>query len=128
MKACNHLFHPSHRQARIGRAVSLFQRALELAKIVQTSQRAWTNTYLNLGTAYRKLASELADQDSSPKHLQAAKAAYSEVVKMDPRNQTALAFLGVTYHLLGDVDGAIVKYHEVCVRSAHFSDSILTVD
>lgn len=122
------MFHPSHRQARIGRAVSLFQRALELAKIVQTSQRAWTNTYLNLGTAYRKLASELADQDSSPKHLQAAKAAYSEVVKMDPRNQTALAFLGVTYHLLGDVDGAIVKYHEVCVRSAHFSDSILTID
>ncbi|KZT73047.1 TPR-like protein [Daedalea quercina L-15889] len=82
-------------------AVTLFLNALEMAQIVQTSQRAWMNTYLNLGTAYRKLG-----------RLEEAKAAYQEVVKLDPRNQTALAFLGVTYHLLGDVDGAIVKYHE----------------
>ena len=49
------------------------------------------------------------------RRLEEARAAYQEVVKMDPRNQTAVAFLGVTCHLLGDIDGAIVKYHEVRV-------------
>ncbi|CCM03084.1 uncharacterized protein FIBRA_05204 [Fibroporia radiculosa] len=82
-------------------AVALFSEALELAKVVQTSQGAWTNTYLNLGTSYRRLG-----------QLEEAKSAYQKVIKIDPRNQTALAFLGVTYHLLGDIDAAIVKYHE----------------
>lgn len=121
MKACGHLFHWPHMYARIGLAATLFLRALELAKIVQTSQRAWTNTYLNLGTVYRKLASQATDQNTSYQYLQEAKEAYSVVVKMDPRNQTALAFLGVTSHLLGDIDGAIVKYHEVFVRGTPFS-------
>ena len=105
--------HLSHLHTRTEQATALFQRALELAKIVQTSKRAWTNTCLNLGTAYRKLASQISDADNANEYLQAAKKAYLEVVKMDPRHQTALAFLGVTYHLLGDIDGAIVKYHEV---------------
>lgn len=45
--------------------------------------------------------------------LEEAKNAYKKVVEIDPRNTTALAFLGVTYHLLNDIDAAIVKYHEV---------------
>ncbi|KAF9818560.1 hypothetical protein IEO21_02665 [Rhodonia placenta] len=82
-------------------AAAMFAHALDLAKIVQTSQRAWKNTYLNLGTAYRRLG-----------RLQEAKAAYQKVIEIDPRNQTALAFLGITYHLLGEIEAAIVKYHE----------------
>lgn len=113
MTACGRSLLLSHLRSRTELATSLFQRALELAKIVQTSKRAWTNAYLNLGTAYRKLASQATDPSNANEYLQAAKKAYNEVVKMDPRHQTALAFLGVTYHLLGDVDGAIVKYHEV---------------
>lgn len=47
------------------------------------------------------------------RRLQEAKAAYQKVIEIDPRNQTALAFLGITYHLLGEIEAAIVKYHEV---------------
>ena len=114
--------------ASVGLAASLFERALQLAKIVQTSKRAWANTYLNLGTAYRKLASETAEPDRAQNYLQEARKAYDEVVKMDPRNQTALAFLGVTYHLLGDIDGAIVKYHEVCAEVTSFFPTMRTHD
>ena len=42
-----------------------------------------------------------------------AKAAYQRVLEIDYRNVTALAFMGVTQHLLGNVEPAIVKYHEV---------------
>lgn len=45
--------------------------------------------------------------------MQAAKIAYQKVIEIDPRNRTALAFLGITYHLLEDIEAAIVKYHEV---------------
>lgn len=37
------------------RATDLFQRALELAQVTQSSQMSWATTYLNLGTSYRKL-------------------------------------------------------------------------
>ncbi|PCH42219.1 TPR-like protein [Wolfiporia cocos MD-104 SS10] len=83
------------------RAVELFNEALEFAKVVQTSKRAWAHTYMNLGTSYRKLG-----------RFQEAKKAYQQVLEIDPRNQTALAFLGMTYHLMGNIDAAIVKYHE----------------
>jgi len=33
-------------------------------------------------------------------------------LEIDPRNTNALGFLGMVYHLLGDVEAAIVKYHE----------------
>lgn len=35
------------------------------------------------------------------------------MLELDPRNAVALGFLGIAYHLLGDLDNAIVKYHEV---------------
>ncbi|EMD33975.1 hypothetical protein CERSUDRAFT_159330 [Gelatoporia subvermispora B] len=82
-------------------AVELFERALQLAQIVQTSQSAWTSTYINLGTAYRKL-----------ERFEEAKTAYQRVLEIDPRNTNALGFLGMVYHLLGDTEAAIVKYHE----------------
>ena len=36
------------------------------------------------------------------------------MLEIDYRDVTALSMMGVTYHLLGDVEAAIVKYHEVC--------------
>jgi anaphase-promoting complex subunit 6 len=35
------------------------------------------------------------------------------VLQVSPHNDEALAFLGIVSHLQGDVDGAILKYHEV---------------
>jgi anaphase-promoting complex subunit 6 len=37
------------------RAASLFQAALDLAQVTQSSQKPWATTYLNLGTCFRKL-------------------------------------------------------------------------
>ena len=48
-----------------------------------------------------------------PSRLPEAKAAYQRVLEIDYRNVEALSFMGVTLHLLGDVEAAIVKYHEV---------------
>ena len=42
------------------------------------------------------------------------KQAYQRVLKLDPRNTSALSFLGIVHHMLGEIDAAIVKYHEVC--------------
>jgi len=33
----------------------MFQEALAVAEVTQTSQKAWSTTYINLGTCYRKL-------------------------------------------------------------------------
>ncbi|KAI8982735.1 TPR-like protein [Trametes punicea] len=82
-------------------AAKLFANALELANVVQTSQLAWIPTYINLGTALRRIG-----------RLDQAKAAYQRVLEMDYRNVAALSFMGVTHHLLGNVEAAIVKYHE----------------
>ncbi|TBU24014.1 TPR-like protein [Dichomitus squalens] len=105
-------------------AAKLFAGALDLARVVQSSQTTWIPTYLNLGTALRRL-SRLAE----------AKAAYQRVLEIDYRNVTALCFMGVTYHLLGlaskpelagrHIEAAIVKYHEV--RSLFQQLSLLLV-
>ncbi|PPQ91029.1 hypothetical protein CVT25_013954 [Psilocybe cyanescens] len=83
------------------KAAHLFQQALDFADITQTSQKAWATTFLNLGTCYRKL-----------RRLEDARAAYQKVLELDARNAIALGFLGIVYHLQGDLDKAIVKYHE----------------
>ncbi|KAE9408566.1 TPR-like protein [Gymnopus androsaceus JB14] len=82
-------------------AVSLFQRALDLAEVTQSSQHSWTTTYVNLGTCHRKL-----------KQYDQAKEAYQKVLLLDPRHALALGFLGLVYHLTDDLDNAIAKYHE----------------
>ena len=38
-----------------GGAAALFQEALDLAQVTQTSRKSWSTTYINLGTCYRKL-------------------------------------------------------------------------
>ncbi|KAJ3510333.1 hypothetical protein NLJ89_g4730 [Agrocybe chaxingu] len=83
------------------KAAKMFQTALDLAQVTQTSQKAWATTYLNLGTAYRKL-----------KRYEEARVAYVKVLELDPRHSVALGFLGIVHHLMGNLDKAIVKYHE----------------
>ncbi|KAF8905026.1 hypothetical protein CPB84DRAFT_1676979 [Gymnopilus junonius] len=85
------------------KAAQLFQAALDLAQVTQTSQKAWATTYLNLGTCYRKL-----------KRLDDARAAYQKVLELDSQHSIALGFLGIVYHLMGNLDKAIIKYHEAC--------------
>lgn len=48
--------------------------------------------------------------------LPEARDAYRKVTELDPRHATALAFLGKVYHLMDEIDSAIVKYHEVCIN------------
>ncbi|KAG6828887.1 hypothetical protein H0H92_006444 [Tricholoma furcatifolium] len=83
------------------RAADLFNKALELAQVTQSSRKAWSTTYLNLGTAYRKL-----------RRLKEAKETYQKVLEIDSRHSMALSFLGLVHHLLGEMDKAIFKYHE----------------
>jgi len=47
------------------------------------------------------------------RRLEDARAAYQKVLELDPQNATAYGFLGIVYHLMGNLDKAIVKYHEV---------------
>ncbi|KAJ3876094.1 cell division control protein 16 [Lentinula edodes] len=82
-------------------AANLFQRALDLAEVTQSSQQSWTTTFVNLGTCHRKL-----------KQYEQAKEAYQKVLILDPRHSLALGFLGLVHHLTNDLDHAIVKYHE----------------
>ncbi|KAF8737592.1 hypothetical protein AX14_012591 [Amanita brunnescens Koide BX004] len=84
-----------------GGAAALFQEALNLAQVTQTSRKSWSTTYINLGTCYRKL-----------RCLDDAKATYLKVLELDPYHPVALGFLGMVFHLLGDLDKAILKYHE----------------
>ncbi|TDL19901.1 TPR-like protein [Rickenella mellea] len=83
------------------RAVELFKDSLELAQVTQGSHVSWASTYVNLGTALHRAG-----------RLPEARDAYRKVLEMQPRHATALAFLGKIHHLMGNVDAAIVKYHE----------------
>ena len=83
-------------------AVTMFKSALEIAQVTQTSQASWATTWLNLGTSLRKLG-----------QLDEARDAYVKVLEIDSRSAPALGFLGLVYHLMDQLDDAIVKYHEV---------------
>ncbi|EEB92904.1 hypothetical protein MPER_08514, partial [Moniliophthora perniciosa FA553] len=76
-------------------AAELFEKALSLAEVTQSSQHSWTTTYVNLGTRYDE-----------------ARDTYRKVLALDPRQSLALGFLGLVYHLTGNLENAIVKYHE----------------
>jgi len=82
-------------------AVAMFKSALEIAQVTQTSQASWATTWLNLGTSLRKLGK-----------LNDARDAYVKVLEIDSRSAPALGFLGLVYHLMDQLDDAIVKYHE----------------
>jgi anaphase-promoting complex subunit 6 len=83
-------------------AVAMFKSALDIAQVTQTSQASWATTWLNLGTSLRKLG-----------QLNEARDAYVKVLEIDSRSAPALGFLGLVYHLMDQLDDAIVKYHEV---------------
>ncbi|KAF4571362.1 anaphase promoting complex subunit cdc16 [Pleurotus pulmonarius] len=82
-------------------AADLFVKALDVAGVTQSSERTWCTTYMNLGTAYRKL-----------KRYAEAHEAYQKVLDLEPRNAMALGFMGMVLQLMGNLDAAIVKYHE----------------
>ncbi|KAH9847513.1 TPR-like protein [Lenzites betulinus] len=82
-------------------AVTLFAQAIEIADVVQTSQVAWIPTFINLGTALRRVG-----------RLENARSAYLNVLRIDYRHVGALAFVGLTEHLMDNVDEAIVRYHQ----------------
>lgn len=82
-------------------AATMFQQAIDLAQITQSSHKTWAATYLNLGTCYRKL-----------KRYEEAKKSYTKVLELDHRNHLAFGFLGMTHHLIGEVHRAIERYHE----------------
>lgn len=106
-----------------GKAAKLFQSAVDLAQLTQSSQKAWATAYLNLGTCHRKLKFVLFGQPPFcrvftfllllHRGFEEARMAYLKVLELDPRNAVALGFLGIVCHLLGELDKAIVKYHEV---------------
>ncbi|GJJ08566.1 hypothetical protein Clacol_002785 [Clathrus columnatus] len=89
-----------HRQD-YARACVLFTEALEYAQIDQSSKFVWATTYVNLGSACRKLG-----------RLAEAKRHYLKVLEIDPRHSVALAFLGMVHHLMDHPDQAIIRYHE----------------
>lgn len=82
-------------------AVTLFKRALELAEVTQGSHSTWATTYVNLGSALSKIGQYKEACD-----------AYRKVLEIDPRHATALALMGKNHMFLGDVDAAILKFHE----------------
>ncbi|KAK7056632.1 anaphase-promoting complex subunit Cut9 [Paramarasmius palmivorus] len=91
----------AYNHGRYNDAAELFEKALSLAEITQSSQHSWTITYVNLGTCYRRL-----------RRYDEARDTYKKVIALDPRQSLALGFLGLVYHLTGNVESAIVKYHE----------------
>jgi hypothetical protein len=52
---------------------------------------------------------------NSCRRLDEAKVTYQKVLELDAQHSLALGFLGMVYHLLEDIDQAIIKYHEVCL-------------
>ncbi|KAL1733813.1 hypothetical protein EV714DRAFT_246059 [Schizophyllum commune] len=82
-------------------AAKYFEQALDVANVTQSSHTTWQATYINMGTCYRKL-----------RRLPKAVESYEKVLESDPRHAVALSFLAICYHLMGDLDSAILKYHE----------------
>lgn len=83
-------------------AADWFTRSLSAAQVSQGSQKSWVPTYLNLGSCLRKL-----------KRFEEARGYYQKVLDIDPKHAQALGFIGLTYHLLGKYETAVLKYHEV---------------
>ena len=54
-----------------------------------------------------------ASLTQSHRNFLEAKSAYEKVLAVDPRHVTALGCLGIVYHMMDQIDEAIVKYHEV---------------
>lgn len=48
------------------------------------------------------------------RRYQEAHTAYQKVLDLEPRNAMALGFMGMVHQLMGNLDAAIIKYHEVC--------------
>ena len=58
------------------------------------------------------------------RRLEEARVTYQKVLELDSRHSIALGFLGLVYHLMGNLDKAIVKYHEVKSSVFPFSHTV----
>ncbi|KAH8090448.1 cell division control protein 16 [Filobasidium floriforme] len=82
-------------------AVKHYEAAIQGSKKMQGVASDWAVTYNNLGHAYRRL-----DQPSN------AARAYSDAIKLNALNISALTSLGMLAHEEGDVTTAIERYHQ----------------
>ncbi|KAH8822920.1 cell division control protein 16 [Flagelloscypha sp. PMI_526] len=82
-------------------AAELFQKALDTAKVTTASSGTWATTFLNLGTALRKLG-----------RYEESKRSYDQVLLVDPKNVQALVHMGIVNHLMGNIADSILCYHE----------------
>ncbi|CCO28611.1 Anaphase-promoting complex subunit cut9 AltName: Full=20S cyclosome/APC complex protein cut9 [Rhizoctonia solani AG-1 IB] len=82
-------------------ALKHFSNAVSRAKEVRGSQSMWATLYVNQAHAFRKMG-----------QLLEAKEGYMRVLEIEPRHTIAIASLGITHHLLFELEDAIARYHE----------------
>ncbi|KAF8753412.1 Anaphase-promoting complex, cyclosome, subunit 3 [Rhizoctonia solani] len=82
-------------------ALKHFSNAVSRAREVRGSQTMWATLYVNQAHAFRKIG-----------QLQEAKEGYMRVLEIEPRHTIAIASLGLTHHLLFELEDAIARYHE----------------
>ncbi|QRV75114.1 cell division control protein [Ceratobasidium sp. AG-Ba] len=58
--------------------------------------------------------SNAVSRAGEPRRLQEAKSGYMRVLELEPRHAIAISSLGMTHHLLFELDDAMARYHEVC--------------
>ncbi|CAE6461847.1 unnamed protein product [Rhizoctonia solani] len=95
-------------------ALKHFSNAVSRAKEVRGSQTMWATLYVNQAHAFRKMG-----------QLQEAKEGYMRVLEIEPRQTIAIASLGITHHLLFELEDAIARYHEALAiepLAAHVAD------
>ncbi|KAF8699285.1 Anaphase-promoting complex, cyclosome, subunit 3, partial [Rhizoctonia solani] len=82
-------------------ALKHFSNAVSRAREVRGSQTMWATLYVNQAHAFRKIG-----------QLKEAKEGYMRVLEIEPRHTIAIASLGLTHHLLFELEDAIARYHE----------------
>jgi anaphase-promoting complex subunit 6 len=91
-----------YRKKRFLEAAKYFEKAIDSASGV--SERVFSlsfeHLYFNLGHALRRGG-----------RLQAAVTAYDHGLARSPKNSSGHAALGLTYHILGEIDKALDEYH-----------------
>ncbi|ELU40752.1 cell division control protein 16 [Rhizoctonia solani AG-1 IA] len=99
-------------------ALKHFSNAVSRAREVRGSQTMWATLYVNQAHAFRKIGyivsivACLHLAKLFPSQLQEAKEGYMRVLEIEPRHTIAIASLGLTHHLLFELEDAIARYHE----------------
>lgn len=119
--------------SRYDEALKHFSNAVSRAKEVRGSQSMWATLYVNQAHAFRKMGYVLLTSHLCLSEfifcsqLLEAKEGYMRVLEIEPRHTIAIASLGITHHLLFELEDAIARYHEVCSMWTHiFRSNIYT--